>query len=210
MSDKEETFGAEQHDVKVDELATLKARADLVGFKYHHRVGLEKLRKDLAEFMEAQNTQEAVDEAQTAPQTPAPVKGMTPSGKPIRPASDAEIAKQKRKKAAELVRVVVNCMNPNKREWEGEIFTVSNGTMGTFKKYVPFNNENGWHIPRIMLNMLEEKQCQVFHTVTRGNGQKVREGHLIKEFNIRVLPNLTVTELKDLANQQAMAKGQAS
>lgn len=195
----------DDHDIKTDELVQLKQRADMVGFKYHHKVGVDKLRKDLAAFMQGQNDDEAVAE-----EIEQPRKKVLTSVQPETPQS----AKARRRaEAARLVRVRVSCMNPNKREWEGEIFTVSNSDVGTFKKYVPFNNEAGWHIPTIMLKMLQEKECQIFQTVNRpgpnGVMTKVREGKNIKEFNIEILPPLTEQELKDLANQQALARGQA-
>ena len=44
-------------------------------------------------------------------------------------------------------------MNPTKKEWEGEIITVSNALVAvTVKKYIPFAAEDGWHVPQISLN----------------------------------------------------------
>lgn len=200
----EDNIGSEHHDIQTDELEALKKRADMVGFKYHHRIGVDRLREELAAFMQGQDTQEAVAEAAVQPKRP---------NLSVHPETPGEAKARRQKEAARLVRVRVACMNPNKREWEGEIFTVSNSDVGTFKKYVPFNNDAGWHIPTIMLKTLQEKECQIFQTVNRPgpNGQptKVREGKNIKEFNIEILPPLTEQELKDLANQQAMARGQA-
>jgi len=96
-------------------------------------------------------------------------------------------------------------MNPNKKEWEGEMFTVSNSVVGTFKKYVPFNNEDGWHVPTIIYKMLKDKQCQIFHTVKNSRGAKVRKGKLIKEYAIELLPDLTLPQLQELAQKQALA-----
>jgi len=55
---------------------------------------------------------------------------------------------------------------------------------------------------------MEERQCQIFVTGKPDiHGQKPREGKLIKEFAIEILPNLTAAELKALAQRQAMAGG---
>ena len=97
-------------------------------------------------------------------------------------------------------------MNPNKKEWEGEIITAGNAGVGTFKKYIPFNADEGWHVPNIIYQVLKGRECQVFSTVTGPRGNKFRKGKLIKEFAIEVLPPLTEDELKDLAQRQAMAK----
>jgi hypothetical protein len=102
----------------------------------------------------------------------------------------------------------VTCMNPNKREWEGEIFTTGNMVVGTFKKYVPF--ETVWHVPQIILTMMRQRKCQVFHTVTdKRTGTKSRRGKMVNEFAVEVLPELSDTELQDLAQRQAMANGTA-
>jgi hypothetical protein len=123
--------------------------------------------------------------------------------------SVAEYRKRRAKEAGELVRIRVTCMNPAKREWSGEIFTAGNATVGTFKKYVPFGIEEGWHVPRIIFNMIMERRCQIFQSVPDGRGGKKRVGKLIPEFAVEVLPNLTPDELRALAQRQAMANGTA-
>ena len=99
-------------------------------------------------------------------------------------------------------------MNPAKKEWEGEIITVANNAVGTVKRYVPFNTEDGWHVEHILLEQLRERQCQIFVTEKDSRGNKVRKGKLIREFAIEVLDPLTEEELAELAQRQAMAKGQ--
>ena len=74
------------------------------------------------------------------------------------------------------------------------------------KKFVPFNADDGWHVPYVIYQQLKERQCQIFQTATDARGNKVRKGKLIKEFAIEVLPPLTKEELEELARRQAMAK----
>ena len=76
------------------------------------------------------------------------------------------------------------------------------------KRYVPYNAEDGWHVEQILLNQLRERQCQIFVTEKDSRGNKIRKGKLIREFAIEVLDPLTEEELHDLAQRQAMAKGQ--
>ena len=166
----------------VDELTALKERAELMGVKFHPSISLEKLREKV---------NAAISDVQKEPEAEALKK-------------NARLEAQR--KASELVRIRVTCMNPAKKEWEGEIFTVGNSTVGTFKKYVPFNADEGWHVPRIIYEQLKERECQVFVTKRDERGNTTRTGKLIKEFAIEVLPNLTEEELKDLAQRQAMAK----
>ena len=171
-----------------DELTTLKARADLLGISYHPSIGLEKLREKINAATSDEVSQ--TNASQASPQE--------------------ENVNQKRarlkKEALELVRIRVTCMNPAKAEWEGEIFTVGNSAIGSVTKYVPFNADAGWHVPRIIYQQLAERQCQIFTTVTDSRGNKSRKGKLIREFAIEVMPNLTPAELHELAQRQAMAK----
>jgi len=172
-----------------DELVTLKARADLMGVKYHPSISADKLREKIAAAL-----------ADREPEVVEPEKAPTKEVE-----SENALRIRKRREAAELVRVRVTCMNPIKKEWDGEIFTAGNSVVGSFSKYVPFNVDEGWHVPRIILNQLEDRRCQIFHTVTDSRGNKTRKGKLIKEFAIEVLPQLTKEELEELARRQAMA-----
>lgn len=173
-----------------DELSTLKARADMMGISYHPSIGVEKLREKIA----------------------AALAGDKPAEAPVAaPAPGTETENQKRarlrREASELVRIRITCMNPAKAEWQGEIITSGNSVVGSFTKFVPFNADEGWHVPRIIYNQLVDRQCQVFTTTTDNRGNKIRKGKLIKEFAIEVLPPLTQEELHDLAQRQAMAGG---
>jgi len=175
-----------------DELATLKARADLLGISYHPSIGLEKLRAKVA-----------------AAQTGEPAPAEEPEVVVAKPvvAAPAETPVQKRlrlkQEATRLVRIRVTCMNPAKTEWSGEIFTTGNRAVGSLKKFVPFNVE--WHVPYMIFEMIRDRMCQVFHTVVDSRGNKIRKGKIIREFNVEVLPNLSAAELQELARRQAMA-----
>ena len=172
-----------------DELASLKARADMMGVTYHPSIGLEKLREKVNAAIEGKK------EPESEPETPV----ATPAAE-----SEAQRATRLKREASKLVRVRVTCMNPAKKEWEGEIFSIGNAVVGSFTKYVPFNTEEGWHVPQMMLQMIQDRQCQVFYTTTDNRGNKIRKGKLIKEFSVEILPSLTEEELHELAQRQAM------
>lgn len=180
-----------------DEMTTLKARADMLGIKYHPSIGLDKLR-------------EKVNAAITGGPAPTPDADPEPEIPTVEAAPVKETETQRlirmRREANELIRIRVTCMNPAKSEWEGEIFTVGNRAVGTIKKFVPFNVEEGWHVPKMIYDVMKDRQCQVFYTAKDERGNKTRKGKLIKEFAIEVLPQLTQEELHDLAQRQAMAK----
>ena len=184
-----------------DELASLKARANLMGVAYHPSIGLEKLREKINAAIEqtgdSPDADQAVEEAQVASDAIAST--------PIAAETRLQYHARKKREANELVRVRVTCMNPAKSEWDGEIFTAGNSLIGSVTKYVPFNNEEGWHIPRILYNMMRDRMCQIFITAKDSRGNTTRQGKLIKEFGMEVLPDLTAEELKELAQRQAMA-----
>lgn len=178
------------------ELDTLKARADLLGINYHPSIGVEKLREKVAAAM----ADKPPTEATTAP-----------SGASVKPGemTEAQLEAQRmsnlRDEQLALIRIRLTCMNPNKAEWDGEIFTVGNSLVGSVTKYVPFNADDGWHVPKILLDTLMDRQCQIFVTTKSKHGVNVRQGKLIKEFSIQILDPLTPEELKELARRQALA-----
>lgn len=176
-----------------DELAALKARADMLGVKYHPSIKLDTLREKVTAAM-----------ADTADTADTPIGDNPASDQPKEETPGQKRARLK-KEASKLVRIRVTCMNPAKREWEGEIFTVGNAGVGTFSKYVPFNVEDGWHVPHIIYEQIRDRQCQIFVQEKAKNGVGVRKGKLIKEFAVEVLPALTQAELGELARRQAMA-----
>jgi hypothetical protein len=180
-------------DLVVDPLESLKAKATKMGLTFHPNIGLEKLREKVTAHLNG------TPEVSDAPAAAAVAEA---------PEEESPVARKLRKKreAGELVRIRVTCMNPNKKDWEGEIFTASNSVVGTFKKYVPFNADEGWHVPRIIYNMIVQRQCQVFVTKKGPRGVSTKEGKMIREFAVEVLPMLTEEELHDLAQRQAMAK----
>ena len=183
-----------------DELATLRARADLMGITYHQSTGVDKLRARI------NNTLQGEEKAESA----EPVN-KTAKAKTVEVISEKQFKEEefrlRKSNAGKLMRVRVTCMNPAKKEWDGEIISVGSSKIGTYKKFVKFNAEDGWHIPYIIYQYMKEKKCSVFYTVTDQRGQKIRKAKLVNEFNMEVLPSLTDDELKALAQQQAMEAG---
>ena len=171
-----------------DELNALKSRADMMGISYHPSIGLEKLREKV-----------------NAALTGAAEKTEEPAVVDLTAETEGQRNSRLKKEASKLVRVRVTCMNPAKKEWEGEIFSVGNAVVGSFTKYVPFNIDEGWHIPQMIYQMIKDRECQIFYTITDSRGNKTRKGKLVKEFSVEVLPPLTKEELQELAQRQAMS-----
>lgn len=208
----------EAQALAAEELEALKEKAKLLGVQHHPSIGAEALAKKIKEH------QDAAAAAANAAQAPAPVAtgtvtavnspasssnagdGQTGGTAPAE--TQAQLVARIKADAEKLIRVRVTCMNPAKKEWHGEIFTVSNRAVGTLKKFVPFNADDGWHVPKMILDVIRARECQVFVTTKSKNGISVRKGRLIKEFAIEVMDQLTKEELADLARVQAMAAGQ--
>lgn len=121
------------------------------------------------------------------------------------PESKAAAAQRMRKEANKLVRIIATCMNPNKKAMTGEFYSVSNAIIGTVKKYVHFDAEDGWHVPAIVVDHLRGRRCQIFVPALTTTGKKIMKGKSIKEFNVVVLPPLTEEERQALAERQAMS-----
>ena len=183
MSETSQQLEIEQDENEIPtEIESLRARADQLGIEYRHNTGVAKLRK-------------LVDKALS------PVKEVAA---PAVAKTQSQLIVEKRKEAGALIRIRITCMNPNKKNWEGEIFSVGSAKLGTFKKYVPFDAPEGWHVPHIIYDMIKERKCSVFHTITTPSGAKARKSKLVPEFSIDVLPALTAEELRNLARQQAL------
>ena len=164
------------------------------GVTLHHKTGTKKLASTLADV----RTKEYKEDTNS---------GSTEAS---RAAKEKHLAamQTKEKLAMKLIRVVVTPNDPNMANYPGLIFSVgasglNNGRM--IKKFVPFNNEEGWHVPVILLNQIENGQMQKFKTVVRPNGEKVLEPYLTKKFNVRILDPLTPEELKEVAAANKVA-----
>ena len=119
-----------------------------------------------------------------------------------------QLAEAKRE-AGRLVRCRVTCMNPHKKNWTGEIISVGSSKMGTFKKFIPFNLEEPYHVPKAIYDYLKERKCRIGTTQKLPNGQEVNRYKLINEFAIEQLDPLSKEELEDLKHRQALSQGMA-
>ena len=178
---------------EVTELAQLKEEATKLGITFSGNIGVSALLAKIDAFKELNAAKEA-EPALVVPQ----VEYKAPESK------QAE-AQRKRKEANKLVRIIATCMNPNKKAMTGEYFSVSNAMIGTVKKFVQFDTEEGWHVPAVIVNHLRERRCQIFIPATTTTGKKIMKGKSIKEFNIAVLPPLTDNEMSALAARQTAA-----
>lgn len=174
-----------------DEKEVLMQRADKLGIKYSNNIGLETLRERINAKLEER---EAVVEEEEVEEEPK--KKETKTAAQVK---ETEVQKA-RKEALKLVRVNITSMENTKNNLSGEIFTVSNGVVGTIKRYIPFGVD--WHIEQILLNTLKEKEFQRFGTEKTPGGQTVRRAKSVPAYAIQILPPLTEKELEDLRKSQ--------
>lgn len=177
------------------ELETLKVQADQMNLKYHHKIGVAKLEAMIQQRLAGVGG----GDGQVEVEVPQDDKVVV-----MTKAQRMQIAK---KKMSELVRIEITNMNPNKKAWQGELFTAGNSQIGTFRRFVPFGKP--WHVERIILNVMKEKKFQYFTKGTDSKGREVQNTSLMNELNIRELPPLTPPELARLAKVQAMASREA-
>ena len=167
------------------EMEALKAQADALGIKYKSNITAKTLSERIAEA-----TAETEKEAEEAPLDVNAVR------------------LQKKQEQTRLRRVRITCMNPAKREREGDVIKCGNDLVGSLTRYVPFNVE--WHVPQMMLNVMKAKVFPQFYTVKLKEGGNTRKHRLVPEYAIEILPELSEAELKALAQRQAMASGTAA
>lgn len=182
----------------------------------HHKTGTEKLAATLtavrAGTYKAPEPAKVLDPIKPSP---APAKQDKPTG----PTAAATAAKEKHVKslvetkeqrAMKLVRIIVTPNDPNMSSYPGLIFTVgssavNNGRM--IKKFVPFDNEEGWHVPQIIVDQIVQAQMQKFKKVTLADGNKTMKPYITKKFNVRILPALTQEEMTTLGASQRAKSG---
>ena len=180
-------------------LEALKKQADELKITYHPSIGLNALQEKV-------NTE--LDLLNETANTPIPTPTVEPEPVPVAiPETEGEMRMRMKKHAQKKIRVRITCMNPNKKDYAGEIFSAGNRVVPTIKQFIPYNaGEEGWHVSNIILGVLRGRQCQVFNTITDKQGRKHRKGKLIREFAIEELPSLTQIELDALAATQAATK----
>lgn len=112
-------------------------------------------------------------------------------------------------KAMRLHRVRVHNLDPNDSALPGAIKTVYNSYCGKVSKFIPYGeeNENGYHVPEILLNSLKEEKYTMRREVKqRGQvssfGVKQYKTVLMPRFNIEYLPELSPEEIHGLAQDQ--------
>jgi len=195
-------------DVKLDHV---RKQADALGVKYHHRAGIAKIQAAIDHQLVAQQP-DTPDQVEP-PVMDAYARRQAGHSNPgiVIPITEEEMekrrAKARRKNVSALVRCRIQNMNSQKKDWAGEILSVGSAKLGTFKKYVPFSSADPWHVPKIMYDLMVDKECTQFVNGVDDRGHKTRVGRMIKEYAIEVLPNLTAEEIDSMKVEEAKREG---
>lgn len=168
---------------KVTELKMLKEKADMMGVSYSPNIGIDKLRDKINEKL---NPVVEVKE-QTEPKEE----------------TEIQMKMRLRKEMTKLVRCQVSCMDPSRKGWRGELFTVGNSLTGSITKFIPFDAPNGWHIPLIILNAMRERVYQ-HHYKVKIDGKEVNKQRAMPAFGIVELSPLTIDELETINERQSI------
>ena len=164
----------EQNQQQPDELTTLKAKADLMGIQYSPNIGLDTLRERVNKHL--QDT----EQNQQQPVNAAPVIVDT------------------RMESMKLVKVIVTSMDQTKKDYPGEVFTVSNAVIPTIKRFVPFGVET--HVEKILLDVIKDKQCLQLVEDSQAKIKGMKKKKIIRAYAVQELPQLTAEELEEPAD----------
>ena len=146
-----------------NELELLKARADKLGIKYSPNIGIETLKEKIKAILEPK--EKTVSKAETTD----------------------DIRERIRLEALRLIRCQIVNLNPAKKSWEGEIFTVWNKYTGTVRKFVPFGEKTieGYHVPKILFDLMKDKKYLSITTKKDPKtGQLVIKKQWVPEFSL--------------------------
>lgn len=166
-------------DIEKAELTALKARATELGISYSPNIGLETLKKKIAD-------KEGITYETTEPK----VENTSGSNKPK---TNAQLASEQKA----LIRIKLTSLDPADRDKTGEYFTIVNGIVGKITRMIPFNKP--WHVEKALLDSIREIKYAAFTQTDPSAPVKI---DLISKYSIEVLPPLTPEELKELAKQQ--------
>lgn len=164
--------------LREQELEMFRDQCKTMGITFHHKAGVDTLKGLIEEHTKVRE----------------PEKELT----------EVEVTAQLRKSCERLRRVVVTCKDPQKQSWKGEWVSGSNSAVSPVKKYVPFDIDAGFHVPQLLLNVLEDREYRRKST----DGRDASSGGMAKAYHIEYLDALTASEIQELARQQKLRNGQ--
>lgn len=180
------------------EIENIRSRLNLMQVRFSPKAGVERLREQLKEALGTpEEVSDIAERAETLTDANTGFYGEALT-------SD----QYKSREANSLKRVIVSCLNPNKKRLQGDYFDVGNSVDAPKRKYVLFDTE--YHVPNIILDFIKEKKCQIFIKGTDEKGREIQKSKEIYEYNVVDLEPLTKEELDKLRTVQAMRNAEAA
>lgn len=120
-----------------------------------------------------------------------------------------DLQKEQVRNANKLVHCIVTCLDPDKSQLQGEIFSAMNASTPEIKKMVVFGTPT--HVPQILLNVIKEKKYQAFvrDPNNRSNRNMSNKTKLVPSYNVQILEPLTADEY-DAIRKRQLAEGYGS
>jgi hypothetical protein len=183
-------------DIETMDIEDVKAELTGRDIKIHHKTSAIKLREALQADVDKNDAE-------------VPVEVKSSPAKTVKAKKEPEMTLEE--KCLHLKRIIVTPNDPELSGHAGLVFTVMISAVNNgkaIKKYVPFNNEEGWHVPNVIINQIADAEMQKFKSVKAPNGDTILQPYQAKKFNVQVLPDLSQNEINKLAASQS-ARGDA-
>lgn len=215
MSDQINETSSIDTDAAPSELDMLKARAKMMNIAFGPNIGVEALRKRIADVLAADDKENAAaastDADETSPDpvqsSPAVTPDMVVATKPPEKPKVRTLREIQMEEQMALVRLRITNLDPKKAQLPGEIITFANEIIGTVSKYIPFGEktDDGWHVPVCIYNILKDRKFLSIRMKKGQHGIEYPETRYVSEFALQELDPLTPEELAQLAATQAAA-----
>ncbi len=181
----------------------LMARANELGLFPHHATGELKL----AQLIEEKENEGAAFEA-GSPGVEVEVKVEEELKVESKPAVKGRVMTRSerhsmiRKQQKRLVRIVLRSNDEAEKEWKGKTFKFSN-ILHTITRFIPFDNEEGWHVEQGLLNSIRGETCTRFVEETTRKGRKIKVAKNVKKYTIEMLDPLVQEDIEGLKADQS-------
>lgn len=180
--------------VQPTRLELLKRKATTLGIKFRDNIGEAALEAKITAHEDELENGKAEEKSKDSDEDSQETESE-PKDKPVDTHSE-------RMRSQRLHRIIVRPVDPRRTQLNGELITVGNSVLGTTGKFVPFNKEQGYHVPEIIYNALKSKTFTEFYTVEDKDGNEHTKSRQRKAFIIEDLEPLTERELDAIRERQ--------
>ena len=189
-----------QEVVKPSRLEALKTKANKLGIKFRANISEDALAQKIDNALAGEA--KSKEEEEEDPEDDLDEEEQEQPKPKVKKLTAEEQRLEERKRSQRLIRIIARPIDPRRTQLEGEMIMVGNGAIGMTGKFVPFNREEGYHVPEVIYNALRDKQFTEFYTVTDKHGNENTKSRQKRAFVIEVLDPLTEAELAEIRTRQ--------